>query len=37
LSGFWTFRGTAAIMPPLHVKGTPVAAADLQTWATNFM
>ena len=37
LSGFWTFRGTAAITPPLHVKVTLVAAAAWQTWATNFM
>ncbi len=37
LSGFWAFIGTAAIVPPLQVKGIPVAAADLQTWATNFM
>ena len=37
LSGFWTLRGTAAIMPPLQVKGTPVAAAALQTWATSLM
>ncbi len=37
LSGFWGFLGTAAIVPPRHVKGTPVAAAGLQTWATSFM